>query len=198
MKEASGAGNPGRDPAIDIARAVARTRAWVEHAVIGLDLCPFARGPRMQERIRYRASGARDEDALLADLAEELHLLADADPQRVETTLLVHPLVLTDFDSYNQFLDAAEGAVEALGHAGILQVASFHPHYRFAGTASGDMANATNRSPYPTLHLLREASVERAVRSWGDVDSIYRANIRTMQALGDEGWARILTLIDAA
>src|SRR5690606_21663625 len=124
-----------------------------------LGLCPFARGPQAQGRIRYRVSTARDEDALLADLAEELRLLAESPPERVETTLLVHPSVLGRFEDFNQYLETADAAVAALGLTGVLQVASFHPDYRFEGTAPGEIANATNRSPYPTLHLLREDSV---------------------------------------
>jgi len=121
-------------------------------------------------------------------LCDELRRLADADPAQVDTTLLVHSRVLTDFDDFNDFLDAADGAVDALGYTGVFQVASFHPQYRFAGSASDDLGNATNRSPYPTLHLLREASVERALRAFPSPESIYENNIRTLQALGADGW----------
>jgi hypothetical protein len=182
----------------DADRVVARTRAWVEHAVIGLGLCPFARGPHAQGRIRYRVSTARDEDALVADLAEELHLLAQVDPQQVETTLLVHPWALQRFEDFNQFLGIADAAVAALGMTGVLQVASFHPDYRFEDAAPDEIANATNRSPYPTLHLLREDSVAEAVRAHGDTDAIYQANIRCLEGLGEAGWARLRRLIDDA
>ena len=180
------------------AQVLARTRAWVAHAVIGLGLCPFARGPHAQDRIRYRVSAARDEDGLLAELAEELRLLAQADPQQVETTLLVHPRVLGRFEDFNQFLSVADAAVAALGLSGVLQVASFHPDYRFEGAEEDDIANATNRAPYPTLHLLREESVSEAVRAHGDTDAIYRANIRRLEQLGAQGWARLRRLIDDA
>ncbi len=182
----------------DADRVVARTRAWVEHAVIGLGLCPFARVPQAQGRIRYRVSTARDEDALVADLAEELRLLARAKPQQVETTLLVHPWVLERFEDFNQFLEIADAAVAALGMTGVLQVASFHPGYRFEDAAPDDIANATNRSPYPTLHLLREDSVAQAVQAHGDTDAIYRANIRRLEELGEAGWARLRRSIDEA
>ena len=130
-------------------------------------------------------SPAVDTDGLLQALCEELHLLAAADPAALETTLLIHPQAMTDFLDYNEFLEAADAAVESLGYAGVLQVASFHPRYQFDGTAIDDVTNATNRSPYPTLHLLRESSIDRAVQAFGDTDRIYRNNIRTLQALGE-------------
>ena len=170
---------------------IARTRAWLEHAVIGLDLCPFAKAVHARDQIRYVVSDAADTDTLLQALCDELHLLAAADPLRVETTLLIHPQALTDFLDYNDFLDAADAAVEALGYAGVLQVASFHPQYQFDGTDADDVTNASNRSPYPTLHLLREASIDRAVQAYGDTDRIYRDNVRTLQALGAQGWAQL-------
>ena len=170
---------------------VARTRAWVTQAVIGLDLCPVAKATQVRGQVRYVVSDATDADGLLQSLEEELHRLAATDPGTVETTLLIHPRVMNDFLDYNDFLEAADAAVEALGYTGVLQVASFHPRYRFEGSEPDDITNATNRSPYPTLHLLREASVERAVEAFGDTDEIYRKNIRTLQALGRKGWAEI-------
>jgi hypothetical protein len=174
---------------------IARTQAWVEQVVIGLELCPFARTVQARGQLRYVHSEATDADGLLQALSEELHLLAAADPASLETTLLIHPRALVDFLDYNDFLDAADGAVAALGYEGVLQVASFHPDYQFEGTRSDDVTNATNRSPYPTLHLLREASVDRAVQAFGDTGQIYRSNVRTLQALGQEGWARLQTRI---
>lgn len=176
---------------------IARTRAWVAHAVVGLDLCPFARSAQVREQVRYVVSQAADADQLLQSLAEELHLLAAADPGAMETTLLIHPHVMNDFLDYNDFLEAADAAVEALGYSGVLQVASFHPLYQFAGTGIDDITNASNRSPYPTLHLLRESSIERAVQAFGDTDRIYRNNIRTLQALGAAGWGTLQAKIDA-
>ena len=133
------------------------TRRWLEQAVIGLNLCPFAKAVHLKQQIRWVESPARHADALLADLVRELQFLAAADPQAVDTTLLIHPHALKDFLDYNDFLDVADAAIEDLGLAGVLQVASFHPDYRFEGTAHDDVGNLSNRSPYPTLHLLREA-----------------------------------------
>ena len=163
---------------------IAETQAWVRRAVVGLNLCPFAKA-----QIRYVLSAAIDTDALLVQFVTELHALAAADPQRVETTLLIHPKVLTDFLDFNDFLDRADRALDDTGLAGTLQLASFHPCYQFAGTRSDDLSNATNRSPYPTLHLLREASIDRAVAAFPEAEAIFEANIRTLEALGAEGWA---------
>lgn len=179
--------DPIADAATDAPYILATTR-WVERAVVGLNLCPFARAPFIQGRIRYAVSHARDTDALLDDLCGELQSLAAADAAECETTLLIHPHVLGDFLDYNDFLDTADVAVDTLKLDGVLQVASFHPHYQFAGTAPDDIENASNRSPYPTLHLLREASVERAAEAMTDPDEIYRRNIETLRKLGSDGW----------
>ena len=170
---------------------VVATRLWLEKAVIGLDLCPFAKAVHIRGQIRYVVSEARTDDALLDDLRAELHALHVADPTLVDTTLLVHPHVLQDFADYNAFLDLADDALADAGLIGEIQVASFHPRYQFAGTGPDDIGNFTNRSPYPTLHLLREASISRAVRSGPDSASIYEANIATMEKLGHEGWAKL-------
>ena len=167
---------------------LAETRAWVERAVVGLQLCPFARAPEAKGRIRYALSAASDAEALMADLVDELERLAGEPAERIETTLLVHPRVLVDFDDYNEFLGLAEAALVALDLEGVIQIASFHPDYRFAGSAADDIANATNRSPFPTLHLLREESIARALASFDAPESIYEANIRTMERLGHAGW----------
>jgi hypothetical protein len=170
---------------------VAATRRWLETAVIGLNLCPFARAVYVREQIRYVVSAASTPEALLADLIAELRALAAAEPEKIETTLLIHPDVLTDFLDYNDFLGVAEATVADLGLEGMIQIASFHPRYRFAGTAEDDVENYTNRSPYPLLHLLREASVERAVAAFPDAADIYEKNIATMRGLGIEGWRRL-------
>jgi len=164
------------------------TRRWVERAVVGLNLCPFARAPMVQQKIRYAMSHAHDTDTLLDDLLGELQSLNAIDASECETTLLIHPYVLGDFLDYNDFLDSADAAVETLGLEGALQVASFHPHYQFAESAPDDIENFSNRSPYPTLHLLREASVERAMEAMTDTDAIYRRNMDTLQRLGTDGW----------
>ena len=171
--------------------ALAETRAWVERAVIGLQLCPFARAPQVKGRVRYSLSDAAEAEALMTDLVAELHRLVEAPAERIETTLLVHPRALTDFDDYNDFLGLADEVLAALDLEGVVQIASFHPDYRFAGSAPDDIANATNRSPFPMLQLLREESIERALASFAEPESIYAANIRTMEALGADGWAAL-------
>lgn len=170
------------------ADALARTRAWLEQAVIGLELCPFAKAVHAKGRIRWVVSAARDVDALCADLRRELEILADAAIDDIETTLLLHPHVLTDFLDYNDFLDVADAAIEELGLEGVLQVASFHPDYVFAGSEPDDIENATNRSPVPLLHLLREESIDRAVAAYPDPDAIVARNLETMRRLGPAGW----------
>lgn len=168
---------------------LAETRAWVNRAVIGLNLCPFARAVEVNHQIRYALTKATDAEALLEVLESELRLLVGTDPAQVETTLLVHPYAFAEFEAFNEFLGEAEATVERLGLSGILQVASFHPQFQFADTEPEDITNATNRSPYPTLHLLREESITRAVDSLSDPASIYEANIVTLRSLGHAGWA---------
>lgn len=168
--------------------ALSRSRQWLETAVIGLNLCPFAKAVHARRQIRWVLSSAAGEDALLADLVQEIESLYDADPEAVETTLIVHPHVLGDFADYNQFLDLADAAVSELGLDGEIQVASFHPDYIFAGSEAGDIDNFSNRSPYPMLHLLRESSIARAVAAFPDAASIYQRNIDTLRALGHAGW----------
>lgn len=163
---------------------IAATRRWIETIVIGLNLCPFAKAVFVKNQIRIVVSRARNSDVLLEELETELKFLADAEPSEVETTLLVHPEVLTDFLDYNDFLDQCDSVVEELELDGVLQVASFHPQYQFADTEMDDVTNFTNRSPYPTLHLLREESVTRAVKIFPDVENIYEQNIAALRELG--------------
>ena len=170
---------------------IAATCRWLERSVIGLNLCPFAEGVYRGGRLRIRVSEQGSASGLLEELREELRGLHAADPLHCETTLLVHPWVLTDFIEYNDFLDACEASIVDLGLEGEVQVASFHPRYQFAGTQPEDIENYTNRSPYPMLHLLREASIDRAVAAVPDTDEIYRRNIRTLRELGDAGWQRL-------
>ncbi len=178
--------------AIGVPDPIAATRRWVERAVIGLNLCPFAKAVYVKQQVRFVLSDASTPEALLEQLAEELVLLRDTPAEQIDTTLIVHPDVLEDFLDYNDFLENADAAVEALDLQGILQVASFHPQYQFAGAAPDDVSNYTNRSPYPTLHLLREDSVERAVAAFPDPDVIVERNIATLDKLGVEGWHRVL------
>jgi hypothetical protein len=166
------------------------TRVWIERAVIGLNLCPFAKSVYISNRVRFVVSDASTADGLLGDLERELRALSRAAPEDVETTVLIHPHVLASFLDYNDFLDVADAAVDRLDLSGILQIASFHPDYRFAGTAQDDVTNYTNRSPYPMLHLLREESVERAVDAFPGAELIPERNMETMRRLGLRGVAR--------
>ncbi|AXK72752.1 DUF1415 domain-containing protein [Lysobacter sp. TY2-98] len=171
---------------------IAATRRWLERAVIGLNLCPFAKAVHVKRQVRFVLSDARDTNALRDELERELRLLESIDAAEIDTTLIVHPHVLQDFFDYNQFLDVADGCVRELGLEGDIQVASFHPDYVFAGEAEDDPSNCTNRAPYPTLHLLREASIDRAVAAYPDPDVIIERNIATLRRLGVDGYRRLL------
>ncbi len=175
----------------DETEIIAATQRWLEKAVIGLNLCPFAKAVHVKMQIRYAVSAAATPEQLLEDLMNELRSLQDADPDKIDTTLLIHPHVLTDFLDFNDFLDTVDIAVAEPEFNEEFQVASLHPQYQFAGTAPDDIENYTNRSPYPTLHLLREASVDGAVSAFPDADRIVDKNIETMQKLGREGWKRL-------
>jgi len=177
---------------LDRDAVIAATVHWMEKAVIGLNLCPFAKAVHVKRQIRYVVSDASTPEALLEQLMDELQHLADADPEQLDTTLLIHPSVLQDFEDYNEFLDVADAALEDMGFDGELQVASFHPDYQFADTEKNDIDNYTNRSPYPTLHLLREESVERAVDAFPEAAEIFEKNIATLRALGHEGWDKLM------
>ena len=176
---------------VPAALAIAETRAWVRRAVIGLNLCPFARAVDVKDQIRYVFSDATEPETLLATLVVELQRLADTDPEVVDTTMLIHPRVLADFEDFNDFLELADAAVEDLDLDGVLQVASFHPQFQFADTEIDDVTNATNRSPYPTLHLLREESVDRAVAAFPEAEAIFERNMATLEKLGPQGWAAV-------
>jgi len=167
---------------------IAATREWLEKAVIGLNLCPFAKAVYLKNQVRFVVSSAPHLDGLLEGLDRELDFLAAADPEKVETTLLIHPTLLTDFLDFNDFLQLAETAVDEHELEGIIQIASFHPQFQFADTAPDDMQNYTNRAPYPTLHLLREASISKAVAAFPETEAIYQRNIATLQHLGIAGW----------
>jgi len=176
---------------VPAALAIAETRAWVRRAVIGLNLCPFARAVDVKDQIRYVFSDATDAEALLATLVVELQRLADTDAEVVDTTMVIHPRVFADFEDFNDFLELADAAVEDLDLDGVLQVASFHPRFQFADTEPDDITNATNRSPYPTLHLLREESVDRAVAAFPEAEAIFERNMATLEKLGPQGWAAV-------
>ena len=173
---------------MDHQQILAATQSWLEKAVIGLNLCPFAKAVHVKQQIRYAISDANNTRDLHARLLAEIEFLLEADPENVETTLLIHPQILHDFLDFNDFLDVAEALLVDLKADGILQIASFHPQYQFFGTKPDDIENYTNRSPYPTLHLIREASIERVLDSYPDTDDIYQKNIDTLQRLGLAGW----------
>jgi hypothetical protein len=179
------------NPNADDEAIVAATRRWVERAVVGLNLCPFAKAVVVKEQVRYVVSPARTPEELLEQLMNELQDLADADPEQVDTTLLIHPFVLNDFLDFNEFLDVADAAIEDMKLDGDIQVASFHPDYQFADTDINDISNYTNRAPYPILQLLREESIDRAVEAIPDAAEIFEKNIETLEKLGHEGWDKL-------
>jgi hypothetical protein len=168
--------------------AIAATKLWLERAVIGLNLCPFAKGVHVKNQVRYVVSAAQTADELLLDVMREFEVLAEASRENIDTILLIHPHVLTDFLDYNDFLAVVDAALEEVELDGELQVASMHPQYQFADTEPDDITNYTNRSPYPTLHLLREVSIDEAVAAFPEAEQIFEKNIETMQRLGHEGW----------
>ena len=168
--------------------AIAATKLWLERAVIGLNLCPFAKGVHVKNRIRYVVSAAQTPEDLLRDVLNEFEVLAEASPAEIDTTLLIHPQVLTDFLDYNDFLEVVDAALEDVELDGVLQVASMHPQYQFADTELDDITNFTNRSPYPTLHLLREDSIDEAVEAFPEAEQIFEKNIETLRKLGHNGW----------
>ena len=172
------------DPYVDA------TRNWVETVVVGLNLCPFAKRELVRDRIRFAVTGAVTEDNLLLALHDEIQRL-DAD-EEIETTLLIHPQVLQDFHHYNEFLAEADGLLAHLGYEGIYQIASFHPDYQFGGTEPEDVENYTNRSPYPMLHLLRESSLEQAIASYPDTETIPRQNVEAVERLGRDHMQALL------
>lgn len=181
-------------PAADAEQVTAATREWLEKAVIGLNLCPFAKAVHTKGQVRWVVSEATTPEALLAELEDELQHLAAADPQATDTTLLIHPGVLQDFLDFNDFLGPADEVLERLGLDGTLQIASFHPQFQFAGTGPEDISNFSNRAPYPTLHLLREASIDRAVEAFPEAEAIYERNIETLERLGHAGWSALFAL----
>ena len=164
------------------------TRLWLEKAVIGLNLCPFAKAVTLKNQVRFVVSSALHLDGWLEELDRELDFLAAADPEVVDTTLLIHPTLLPDFLDFNDFLQFAEAAVDEHQLEGVIQIASFHPQFQFADTAPDAMQNYTNRAPYPTLHLLREASIDKAVAAFPEAETIYQRNIATLENLGIAGW----------
>ena len=172
---------------------IQKTARWVERVVIGLNLCPFAKAVQVKGLIRYTVSAAETTGDLLIDLRSELTRLAATPATELDTTLLIHPRVLSVFWDYNDFLAEADEQLTKLGLEGVLQIASFHPDYCFADAAGSDPANYTNRSPFPMLHLLREASVSRAVDGFAEPERIYERNVETLRSLSTADIERLLT-----
>ena len=167
---------------------LAKTRHWLEAAVIGLNLCPFAKAVYVKNQVRLVVSKARHADDLLEELDRELDLLVATPAVDIDTTLLIHPTLFDDFLDFNDFLEIAEGVVDEHGLEGVIQLASFHPQFQFDGTQPDAISNYTNRAPFAILHLLREDSVERAVEVFPQADAIFEANIATLEKLGLPGW----------
>jgi len=182
---------PETDPAASAAAEA--VRRWVERAVIGLNLCPFAKAVQVKDQIRYAVSDATDDEGVLSDLEDELLRLSETDPQQVDTTLLILPDALDDFYAFNDFEDLSDRLLKRMRLVGELQVATFHPQFQFADTEPDDIGNYTNRSPHPILHLLREESIDRAVEAFPQAEAIYEKNIETLQRLGVEGWRRLMS-----
>jgi hypothetical protein len=167
---------------------LAATRHWLTRAVIGLNLCPFAKSVHVKNQVRYAISEATGMESVLADLEAELETLANTDPERIDTTLLIFPHTLADFLDFNDCLFFSERLLKSMRLEGTLQIASFHPQYQFEGSEPDDIENYTNRAPYPILHLLRESSIERATEAFPDAAEIYERNQETLRRLGHEGW----------
>ena len=167
---------------------IAATREWIEKAVIGLNLCPFAKSVYVKNQVRIVVSDARHIDGFLEDLDRELDHLAEVDPEVTDTTLLIHPTLFPDFLDFNDVHQIADEAVAEHDLEGVIQIASFHPDFQFEDTDPEDMGNYTNRAPYPTLHLIRESSLEKAVAAYPDPEAIYERNIETLEKMGLEGW----------
>lgn len=182
----------GHEPKSDLQhdKVVADVRHWLTRAVIGLNLCPFAKSVHVKNQVRYVVSEASSDADALDDLERELRLLAEADPEQIDTTLLIMPHALADFLAYNDFLYFADRLLGSLKLEGTLQIASFHPQYQFEGTEPDDIENFTNRAPYPILHLLREDSIARAAEAFPEAEDIYERNMETLRQLGHAGWLK--------
>jgi hypothetical protein len=177
---------------IDPQQVVDGTRHWLERAVIGLNLCPFAKAVHVKGQVHYAVSQATDWNGVLADLESELDALLACSPDKRDTTLLMVPGCLQDFIEFTGLVAQAERVLAQRGVQGQIQLASFHPRFQFAGAAPDAIENFTNRAPYPTLHLLREASIDRAVAAFPDASAIYDANIATLERLGHDGWHALM------
>jgi hypothetical protein len=169
-------------------QAIADTQAWLDKAVIGLNLCPFAKAVVTKKQVRYVVCMDSEPEQVLKMLREEMQLLINTDAAVLDTTLLIAPNLLSDFLDFNEFLFDCDSVLLSMELEGVLQIADFHPRYQFAGTQADDISNFTNRAPYPTLHLLREESIDKAVEAFPDASLIYERNVKVLEELGREGW----------
>lgn len=177
---------------------IALTRAWLEHVVIGLNLCPFAESAHRNQQVAYQVSQAKDEAGLMDDLIEAINVLISTDPKTMDTMLLIHPRALLCFEDYNEFIGWADEFLEKSGLEEVVQIASFHPEYCFAGTEANDITNNTNRSPFPMLHLLREASVDAALAALPEAAQLVEKNLETLRDLGTDGWDTLMQRVHHA
>ena len=164
------------------------TQQWLNKAVIGLNLCPFAKAVVAKQQVRYVVCMDSEPEQVLKMLQEEMQLLINTDAALLDTTLLIAPHLLPDFLEFNEFLFDCDSVLLSMALEGVLQIADFHPRYQFAGTEPDDISNFTNRAPYPTLHLLREESIDKAVAAFPDASLIYERNVKVLEDLGREGW----------
>lgn len=167
------------------------TALWLEKAVIGLNLCPFAKAPYVKGRVRIAVCRAKHLDGFLEALDAELQTLLAAPAAELETTLLVCPTLFDDFLLFNDMLDVAESALADNNAEGVIQIAPFHPDFYFEGTEADDIGNYTNRSPYPTLHLIREDSIAKAAETFADPSEVFERNIALLEKMGHAGWAEL-------
>ena len=179
------------DAALDDETIIALSKGWLEDAVIGLNLCPFANAVHRRGQIAWTVSHARSPEALLEDLGTSLQSLLETPAESTDTALLIHPRVLGDFLDFNDFLSDADQLLEDSGLTGVIQIASFHPDYRFGGVDADDITNHTNRSPFPMLHLLREESLDRAIAAMPDSEQIVERNLACLRDLGHAGWQQL-------
>ncbi|MGC9402043.1 DUF1415 domain-containing protein [Vibrio genomosp. F10] len=163
-----------------------QTQQWLEDVIVGLNLCPFAHKPNKNKQIKIAVTDATTEEALLECILEEFQILDSKDAKELETTLVVIPDMLQDFMDYNFFLDWVDGLIKQQDYEGIYQVATFHPDYYFHGTQPDDTENLTNRSPYPTIHLIREESMEKVLKHYPDPEAIPDNNIARVESLSQE------------
>lgn len=176
----------------DVVTVETLTRRWVENLVIGLNLCPFAKSVYSKDQVKIHVSEGKDLDCVSDTLVQLLQELDSTPAQQIDTTLLVIPYLFQDFYDFNDYMDVAEGVLERLDLLGKIQIANFHPAYQFAGTQADEMSNYTNRSPYPILHLIREASLDKATHQFPDASIIFERNIALMQELGIDAWEKLM------